>query len=244
MLIAAHQPHFLPWLGYFDRIRKADRFVLLDHVQFERQNYQNRSRILMGGRTEWLTVPVVQRSRDERIIDKLVHNEADGRLPWGRKATMTLEHAYGRAPFFRRYFPALRDLLESSWTYLVDLDLALTDWCLEQLEIRTPLLRSSRLPVVGRKSELVLNLCKTVGGRAYMGGLGGSRTYLDERAFAESGIRVVWQEFSHPVYPQHGVNGNGPVNGLSVVDLLFNCGPDSAAVVRGEGVHGACRPLA
>ncbi|MBI4348557.1 MAG: WbqC family protein [Elusimicrobia bacterium] len=235
MLIAAHQPHFLPWLGYFDRVQKADRFVLLDHVQFERQNYQNRARILMGGRVEWLTVPVVQKSRDERIIDKEVHNGVDGRMAWGRRAVMTLEHAYGRAPFFRRYFPELRELLERRWGRLVDLDLALTGWCLRQLDIRTPLVRSSELGVQGRKSEMVLDLCKRTGASAYMAGMGGSRTYLDVTAFEGHGVRVVWQEYRQPDYRQPG-GGTAAVRGLSVVDALFNCGPDTARFV-GREVH-------
>ncbi len=234
MLIAAHQPHFLPWLGYFDRIRKAERFVILDHVQFERQNYQNRARILMSGRVEWLTVPVVQKSRDERIIEKEIHNDADGRLAWGRKAAMTLEHAYGRAPFFKRYMPELREMLESRWTRLVDLNLTLTGWCLSHLDIGTPLVRSSELNIEGRKSEMVLNLCKTIGADAYMGGLGGSRTYLDVQSFEIHGIRIQWQDFRHPVYPQAGTQGGGPVPGLSVVDALFNCGPETAKLVGQE----------
>lgn len=234
MLVAAHQPHFLPWLGYFDKLRKADRFVILDHVQFERQNYQNRARILMAGRVEWLTVPVVQKSRDERIIDKEIHNEPDGRLIWSRRAVKTLEHAYGRAPFFRDYMPGLRDILESRWARLAELDLALIGWCLEQLDVRTPMVRSSDLAVPGHKSELVLNACKAVGAAGYLCGQGGSRKYLDVPAFEAAGVQVVWQEFRHPFYPQLGVNGQGPVRGLSVVDLLFNCGPESPSILRGE----------
>lgn len=238
MLVAAHQPHFLPWLGYLDKVRKADRFIILDHVQFERQNYQNRARILMSGRVEWLTVPVVQKSRDERILDKEIHNEAVGRLNWSRRISMTLEHAYGRAPFFREYMPELREILESPWSRLADLDLALLGWCLERFDVRTPLVRSAELEVPGRKSEMVLNACKSVGADAYLGGLGGSRSYLDVPSFESKGVRIVWQEFRPPEYRQHGVDGR-TIPGLSSVDLLFNCGPESAAILRGEVPYGS-----
>ncbi len=141
MIGAAHQPHYLPWLGYLDRIQKAERFILLDHVQFERQNYQNRTRIRMGERVQWLSVPVVQRSRDERIDEKRVHNGLDGKLSWGKKTLLTLEHAYGRAPFYGRYIPALRSILQAEWDFLVDLDLALLDFCMKAFDIKTRLLQ-------------------------------------------------------------------------------------------------------
>src|SRR5207237_5691820 len=85
MIVSAHQPNFMPWLGFFDKMRKADLFVLVDHVQFERQNYQNRTRIKTGEGPRWLTVPVNQRSRNELILEKTIDNSRDGRLRWGRQ---------------------------------------------------------------------------------------------------------------------------------------------------------------
>src|SRR5688572_14918298 len=100
MRIAIHQPHFLPWLGYLHRMASVDAFVLLDHVQFERRNYQNRTGIRMNGAQHWLTVPVVQRSQQERIVDKEVDNGDGGERWWGKLCARTLQHVYGKAPFY------------------------------------------------------------------------------------------------------------------------------------------------
>src|SRR4051812_29145970 len=105
MVIAIHQPHFIAWLGYLHRMAQVDCFVLLDHVQFERRNYQNRTRILMNGEARWMSVPVVQHSQLERIVDKEIDNRVEGSRHWGRIHGSTLQHAYGQAPYFGAYAP-------------------------------------------------------------------------------------------------------------------------------------------
>jgi hypothetical protein len=121
--------------------------------------------------------------------------------------------------------------------------LTLLDFCLDALEIRTPLVRSSDLHVTGLKSDMVLNLCKAVGADVYLGGMGGSRGYLDVQAFERAGVQVVWQEFAHPGYPQVPSVG-GFQKGLSVLDLLFNCGPAAKDVLRGETPPSLEEPVA
>jgi hypothetical protein len=223
MIVAIHQPCYLPWLGYLQRMARADIFVVLDHVQFERANYQNRTRILVDGAPRWLTVPVVQRSQKERILDKEIDNRLEGPRHWSRTHFATLRHAYRKAPFADAYLPALRRILESQWLHLAALDLALLQMLRDAFGIRTPLVRSSELDVSGAKSDLVLEICQALDAGCFLGGMGGSREYLDEEAFRRAGIRVQWQDFRHPVYPQCG---GGPfVGGLSSIDLLLNRGP-------------------
>ena len=224
MLIAIHQPHYIPWLGYLDRMVKADLFIILDHVQFERRNFQNRTTIRLEGQPKLLTVPVIQLSQKEVIVDKRVDNSEDGGRDWGPTHFKTLKYAYRKAPFFAQYAPRLEEILHAKWDKLVDLDLAMLDFVREAFEIRTPLARSSEMPVEGARSELLLNLCKSRGpGSVFLGGLGGSRRYLDHEAFAREGVGVAWQQFEHPVYPQCGEGEFTP--GLMSLDLLFNCGP-------------------
>ncbi len=231
MIVALHQPHFLPWLGYLDRMLQADLFIVLDHVQFERRNYQNRTRILLDGKEHWLTVPVQQHSQQERIVDKIVDNPPPAELRWwGVNHMRTIRHAYRDAPFLDSYAPALRKLLESRWDRLVDLNLASLDILRDAFSIDTPMVRSSELKVAGARSELVLNLCKAVGADTYLAGMGGSRDYLDRGAFAQAGIELAWQDFRHPRYGQCG--GGDFVAGLSAVDLLFNHGPQSSSLLR------------
>lgn len=230
MIVAIHQPHYLPWLGYLHRMAQADLFIVLDHVQFERRNYQNRGRIRLDGDVHWLTVPVVQRSQKECIVDKLIDNSAP--RPWGPMHFQTLRHAYRSAEHFTPYADALRKILEVRWERLAELDRAMLDFLRDAFEIRTPLVRSSELAVDGAKSDLILNLCRAVGADTLLAGFGGSREYLDAAAFAREGVRIERHEFRHPLYPQCGAQPF--VAGLASIDLLFNCGPRSGAILKGQ----------
>ena len=230
MLVAIHQPNFLPWLGYFDRMVHADLFVLLDHVQFERRNYQNRTLIRLEGEARWLTVPVVQLSQKEKIVDKRIDNPPEETARWwGPNSFNTLRYAYRKAPYFDLYAPRLKQIFETRWEKLVDLNIATLELAREALDIRTPMVRSSTLAVEGQRSALLLDICRKVGATAFLGGMGGSREYLDKEAFAAANMGVVWQDFRAPQYAQCGDAPFTP--GLSVLDVLFNCGPASRELV-------------
>jgi len=238
MRVAIHQPHFLPWIGYLDRIQKADLFILLDHVQYESQNYQNRVLIKTGEGSQWVIVPLFQRSQQERIIDKIINNQRQGRLSWQRKIWKTVQRAYQGAPYFKAYAGPLQELLEARWHKLIDLNLALLQFLNDAFGIRTRMVRSSELVSSGKKSDLVLSLCQAVKADAFLGGMGGSREYLNEARFAEAGIAVQWQDFRHPVYRQHP-QPDRFVKGLSAIDLLFNWGPQSADILTGAAASNA-----
>lgn len=231
MILSAHQPHFLPWLGYLDRMMRADLFVLLDHVQFERANFQNRTGIRFNGRSQLITVPVQQFSQKERIIDKRIDNPPTLEPRWwGSNLYETLRHAYRRAPFFDLYAPSIKAILDRRYTHLVDLNQAMLDFLREVLDIRTPLVRSSDLNLQGQKSDMILNLCQVLGADVYLAGMGASRNYLDREAFERAGVRIAFQEFRHPLYSQCGKEPF--IKGLSALDLLFNHGPQSAALLH------------
>jgi len=234
MIVVVHQPHFLPWLGYLHRMAQADLFVLLDHVQFERRNYQNRTMIRMNDEARWFTVPVVQRSREERIVDKEVDNRLDGAKWWSPNHFSTLRHAYREAGFFGTYAAAFKRLFETRWEKLVELNQAALELLREAFGIRTPLVRSSELAVEGARAELILNVCRAVGADTLIAGMGGSRGYLDAEAFARAGVRIAYHDWTHPEYPQCGA---APfMSGLSAIDLLFNCGPQSRHLLLGDRI--------
>ena len=244
MLVAIHQPNFMPWLGYFDRMIRADLFVLLDHVQFERRNYQNRCMIRLEDDTKWLTVPVVQLSQKEKIIDKRVDNPEDlsGARWWGPNHFQTLKYAYRKAAYFAHYAPRLQEILSARWDKLADLNIATLEFVREALAIDTPMVRSSTLACEGQKSGLLLDICQRTGATAFLGGMGGSREYLDKEAFAAARMGVEWQQFSHPAYPQCGPQPFIPC--LSSIDLLANCGPDSRTCLEQPLADTPARSLA
>ena len=247
MIVAIHQPCFLPWLGYLHRMAQADVFVLLDDVQFERANFQNRTRIRMpcGGarpaegarvpdyESRWLTVPVLQRSQKESILEKEVDNRLEGPRHWSAIQLATLRHAYREAAFTSLYLPVLKNLLSARWQHLASLNFALLEVLRDAFGIRTPVVRSSELGAQGAKSGLILDICRKLGAGTFLGGMGGSREYLEREAFERAGVSVHWQEFRHPVYPQCG---SAPFTaGLSSIDLLLNCGPQGRQLFIPEG---------
>jgi WbqC-like protein len=228
MRVAIHQPHYLPWLGLLHRMAAADLFIVLDHVQFERGNYQNRTQVRVNGAAHWLTVPVLQRSQKERIAEKAIDWSRD----WPTAHFETLRRAYTGGGYFGTYGPELKRIYAHRWQRLADLNDATLAFLRDAFDVRTPMLKSSELRIEGAKSELVLNLCKAVGASTLIVGLGGSRGYLDRAAFAEAGIALELQQFEHPTYPQRGPAPFTP--GLSALDLLFNCGPDSRSRLQGS----------
>jgi hypothetical protein len=173
---------------------------------------------------------VVQVSQKETILEKRVDNSEQGSRAWGPTHFKTLKYAYRKAPHFDPYAPRLQEILEARWENLIDLDLAMLDFVRDAFEIRTPVRRSSTMRAEGAKSDLLLNLCREVGpGSVFLGGLGGSRHYLDHDAFAAAGVGVQWQQFQHPEYPQCGDAPFTP--GLMSLDLLFNCGPRAREIL-------------
>ena len=240
MIVAIHQPHYLPWLGYLHRMAQVDLFIVLDHVQFERRNYQNRSQIRLDGEARWLTVPVVQRSQKDRITDKRVDN-SDPR-PWGADPFSDAAPRLSRGRAFRR----LRGRATRNPRYALG-----APGRSGQGDARVPARRARdphparaqlRARRAGREIGADLNLCRAVGADALLAGFGGSRGYLDIEAFAREGVSVQWHEFNHPAYRQCGPQPFIP--GLAALDLLFNCGPQSRALLMDPAAGEALRAAA
>ncbi len=217
MKCAIHQPQFLPWLGHFQKIAMADVFVFLDNVQFQKNEYQNRNRIPAPDGWQWLTVPVSHRFGDA-IRDVRI---ATGR-PWRRKILGAVQHAYGGTPYFALYYPALQELLARDWTELAALNIASVSWLMSAFGIATRTVTASTLEGLetDRTGRLV-DICRAVGADTYVSGSLAQR-YLDVDQFARAGIRVEFQQYDHPVYPQ--ANGEQFLSHMSAIDGLFNCG--------------------
>jgi len=219
------QPGYVPWLGFFDQMRRADIFVYYDDVQYDKHGWRNRNRVKSPSGPHWLTVPVRHHGLGQpRILDI----EIDQRTPWARKHVGTLRQFYGKAPAFRQYMPELEQALMQPWQRLVDLDLALVAMMAGWLRIAPAIYRSSELQIEGDQSERLLRHCQHFSARRYLSG-SAARDYLDVKRFEAAGVEVVWQDYQHPVYPQQ-YGAFEPY--LSAIDLLFNCGDHSRAVLE------------
>jgi hypothetical protein len=234
LILAAHQPAYLPWLGYFDKMARADLFVVIDDVQYEPQGFQNRNRVKVNNGLAWLTVPVDRALRGAPIREQRVAEERAGRNHWQRRAWSTLAVHYGPSPWFKSYAAELADVFSRRWERLLDLDLHVMRLCMRWLGIARPLLLSSQLGARGSKTHRIVELCRRAGADRYLSGDGGSRLYLDVALLAEAGIAVDWQNFNHPIYRQR-YPALGFVPRLSAIDLILNCGPASGALLASAG---------
>lgn len=232
MVVTIHQPEHLPWLGFFNKIRQADVFVVLDHVQYRRRYFQNRNRIRGSEGPLWLTVPVRVKGRYDQPINE-VEIDTEGHPRWTRQCWNSLRHCYAKAPFFSDHAEFFESLYARRWTRLADFNQEIIHYLLAALGIRVEVVRSSTLDLTGRKGDLMLETCRKLGADAYLSGISG-RAYLDEIAFTDAGIALRFQEFHHPIYRQL----HEPfIPCLSTVDLLFNHGPASLDVIKGVGVE-------
>jgi WbqC-like protein family len=229
MNVTIMQPAYLPWLGYFHRIMASDLFIVLDHVQIDKNSktgFAHRNKVRTREGWGWLTVPLKTKGKKGELFLNQIELVED--QPWAAKHWETLKHNYGRAPFFRQHAGALEGLYARKWERLADLTREFMAWQLAAFNVRTPLMFSSEMSVPGNKDELILNLCRAAGASVYISGPFG-RDYLREDLFSASGITVVYHDYQHPVYPQV-YPGFEPY--MAAVDLLLNCGPDSLQILR------------
>jgi hypothetical protein len=223
-LVAIHQPNFFPWLGWWNKLARADTMILLDDAQFQKGagakggNWANRVRALVGGKPEWITVPVNRSYHGTRTIAEM---EIDESRPWRRKLIRTMRQSYSRASCFEEVVDRIEELISADDRLLADFNERALRAIAEDIGLDpSRLVRSSELGVEGRATERLIGLVRGVGGRAYLGG-GGAAEYEEEELFREAGIELVRQEFQHPQYPQLG---DGFEPGLSVIDALMGCG--------------------
>jgi hypothetical protein len=226
MIVAIQQPEHAPWMGFFHKMAHCDLFVYLDSVQFKKRYFENRNRIKTDQGVSWVTVPVQSKGRYHQRIDEV---QIDNESHWVRKYQGTLEHAYGRAPFWTDIRDVVWPCLQPSPTALVSLNLALIESIRSYLDISVEAVRSSSMAVDAfAGSDLILAICEKLGADVYISGPDG-RDYLDADAFEGRSIRVTYHDYEHPV---HGQMHGGFVSHLSVLDLIGNCGPGSRAIVR------------
>lgn len=234
MLVSIHQPEHMPWLGFFEKLLRADVFVLLDDVQFSKGDFQNRNRVKGQGGAQWLTVPVAH-GFGQKINE--VETAGDG---WREKHWKTLRSCYARAAHFETYAGEFEEFYARPWTKLSELNVEAIRLLARAFRVEKEFVFSSALGAAGQKSELVLNICKAVGATHYYSGRAGS-TYLDADAFRREGVEIVVQNFEHPTYEQLFMKEQGFVPNLSAVDLLFNCGAEGLNLIS-ESFKAEARP--
>jgi len=231
--IAILQSNYIPWLGYFDIIHSVDAFVVLDDVQYTKNDWRNRNKLRVAQGTQWLTVPILTHGRaHQKICEARIKNETK----WFRKHFRTIECNYARASYYRAYSALLRECyLEREWELLSELNMFLIKSILGWLGIGTEIIDSRELNVIDLspedpRSDRVLQICRKLGATDYLSGPA-AKAYLNLDMFEKAGIKLHFMDYSgYPEYSQQFPRFEPQV---SVLDLILNCGPHAPQYIWG-----------
>ena len=222
------QPSYLPWLGYLDQYHWADHFVLYDDVQYDKHGWRNRNRIKTVNGLQWLTVPVLTKNLDKPSINEV---QINNQQKWTKKHLQSIKQAYSKCEHFDWLYPSLEEVLSRPFSHLCPLNVELLRALTELLGMPWKVRLSSELGVPGRRTERLVGICQQLGATDYLTG-DAARDYLEEDRFEEIGVRVHWHSYQHPTYRQR-FDGFEPY--LSVIDLMFNHGPESLEMLAQSG---------
>lgn len=227
-IIVIHQPDFLPYLGFFDRLCKADIYVVFDNVQYVRSSrgWTSRDKIKTKNGEKWITVSTQKAPRDTKINQILLSSDTQ----WREQNVNLINENYKDSHYFKEIMPYIIELYQYPCQKMVDFNLKSIKMLMELFDINVDMLLASSLEVSGKSNELIINILKELGCYKYLSGVG-AKDYYKPELYEKAGIEVIWQEFKHPVYPQQF---SGFIPNLSSIDLLFNCGiKQSRKILRG-----------
>lgn len=222
MLVAIHQPNYLPWLGYFHKIAKVDVFVFLDDVQFSKGSYTNRVQVLSPTGPKWLSVPI--KLSFGQAIDQIGFARSD----WKSTHAETLRNYYRRAPGFAEVWPVFGEILRNAPTG----DLAAANcWLVSQIALRLGLKcefqRSSGLSLSSASDDRLIDIVAALGRNTIYYSGRGAANYQDPQKFSAAGLGFAYSTYRPPAYPQF--NSGTHISGLSITDALFNLGWEATA---------------
>lgn len=230
LTVTIHQPQYLPWIPYFDKILQSDVFVFLDHVQFQKNGLQNRNQIKTSQGALWLTVPVKQ-SLGTTIQDTEIAN------PMAlSKHLKTIELNYSKALHYAEGMECLRSLGANLGNSLSLLNEMIIRDILGYLGYAGKIVKSSEMKVAGAGSDLILNICQELRATRYLSGAGG-KNYMQMDTFSQANIEVVFQQYQAVTYPQLYEHKLGFIADLSIIDLIFNTGKACLKIIESGRIH-------
>jgi hypothetical protein len=224
--VAILQSNYIPWKGYFDMIAAVDELILYDDMQYTRRDWRNRNQIKTPKGVQWLTVPVLVKNKYHQ---KIRETEIDG-SDWALMHWKALTHNYRRAPYFREITSWLESLYIGQNCILISqLNRCFIENICNYLSIKTVISNSWDYTLVDGKTERLANLCLQAGATEYISGPA-AKDYVDENVFSDLGIKLIWFDYAgYPTYPQLWGEFT---HGVTILDLLFNCGKDSPRYMR------------
>lgn len=221
MIISIHQPNYIPWLGYFEKIKDCDVFIFLDDVQYSGNKVSNRNLIRTENGSQYLSIPIKQR---REVLNKI---EIDNSVKWQEKHWNCIKNSYRNSPGWDYLANDLEMLYKTNWSKLVNINMESINLIANKLNISCEFICSSKLKgEFGKNSERILNICKYFNADLFLSGAG-AKEYLDIDSFIQNGIEIKFQEFKHPQYKQI----REPfIPNLSAIDFLFQCGESAGEI--------------
>lgn len=224
LIITAHQPNYIPWLGFFHRMDFVDKFVILDNVQFTKDAFIQRNKIKTANGELMLTVPVKVKI-DTLIKDVLIDNSQS----WQKRHWLSIKYNYNKSPYWSYLSNELEEIYNENWIKLFDLNMKIIVLIKTKLNINTEIIIASELKQdFGQKTDLLIALCKHLKADIFFSGAG-SKAYIEQEKFDQNNINLVFQNYNHPIYQQRLGNF---ISHMSILDLLFNCGPKSLEILK------------
>jgi len=223
--VSIHQPNYIPWLGFFEKVINSDIYVVFDDVQYPRgKDFANRNQIKTNNGKLWLTIPIKDKGSLKKWTD--VEYIDNG---WKDKHLKNIESFYKKSKYFEEYYSELVNIFSVQHDFLIDLNVDLIRFVLDKLNIETKIVFSSNIKTDKTGLEKIIHILKELKATHYISGAGdGSKRYIDENEFKNNNIELVWQDYKHPQYKQlHGEF----IPYLTILDLLFNEGTNSRDII-------------
>ena len=228
-IVTIHQPNYLPWVGLFSKVKKADCFIIADTFPYTKNSVVNRNKIRTSTGWSYLTIPINREFYQSRICDvTLPLNKS-----WREDHWKTIQLNYAKAHFFSTYRDFFEELYRKDFQYLWEVNVEIILYLLKCFEIDVEVIKSSDLDVDKglHQTEALVALLKAVDAATYLSGPSG-KNYLDFKQFRSNNIDLEFFSFEHPVYQQRF---NDFIPNMSAIDLLFNTGPDANRAVASSG---------
>lgn len=229
-ILTSHQPVYIPWLGLFHKIMLADTFCFFDNVQYQHKDWNNRNYIKSGDNSKiLLSIPIFNKGYlEKKYLDIKISTESG----WQKKHLRSIELNYRKAPYFDLYYNDIKLFYTNKYELLSELNFEMLQYFLKVLDIEVKIVRMKDYAFKGRKDDLVLDMCMKLNSDLFIFGTLG-KDYASVDKFNQNNIKVYFQEYNHPIYNQPGKTFTSH---LSVLDLLFNCGPDSKNVIMQNNI--------
>jgi hypothetical protein len=227
MIVVGHQPQYIPYFGFFNKISKADVFVFVDNIQFNRKSWQQRTLIKSDNSPVYLTIPVSKKGKYDQLINE-VEIIDDG---WRKKHWKSIQLSYSKTPYFDLYKEGLESFYNNQWQYLSDFTIALTRFLIDAIGIRFARIEiGSELGLSGEKTDLLLDICRKTGCDTYVSGMG-AKSYVEEMKFKEANLFHMFNEYAPKQYTQYG---HSFLDGMGIIDVMFMYGPKTIDVIKNQ----------